>query len=247
MKSEWVLVRRDPRSGEILAEVPCVIPVDHTAAEEGTQDTPTRHTRKESARKGKAKKGKAKKGKTKAKRSTTKKASAPQSTATATETKRTSAGQAKAEKSTAKQAKRTSPGKAKAKAAMPKWDLRVAGMRERFDAAVLEAVREGAVTAPAVPPMIGGTQSQVVGALGRLTTAGKLEIVKEGPPARYRPTRAKEAAKPKKASLPRLKWTNETRNNRKGQVAPWEKGVFRIMAAWDVEEQAHGLWREDVR
>ena len=59
MKSEWVLVRRDPRSGEILAEVPCLIPVDPTAAEEGTQDTPTRHTRKESARKGKAKKGKA--------------------------------------------------------------------------------------------------------------------------------------------------------------------------------------------
>jgi hypothetical protein len=36
---------------------------------------------------------------------------------------------------------------------------------------------------------------------------------------------------PEKISLPRLKWRSEMRNNRRGQVAAWEDGVFRMIEA----------------
>ena len=105
--------------------------------------------------------------------------------------------------------------------------------REGYDAEVLEAVHKGAVTAPAVSAAVGGTRTQAIAALGRLDKAGKVEIVSEGPPAQYRPTRA--SAKPGKVSLPKLQWRNETRDGRKGQVAAWENGVFRMIQTLDGE------------
>ncbi|MCA9658426.1 MAG: hypothetical protein KC486_08780 [Myxococcales bacterium] len=117
------------------------------------------------------------------------------------------------------------------------WNLDDAKEQARFDAAVLKAVKEGAVKAAAIPPIVGGTEMQAIGALGRLENAGELEIVKRGPPAQYRPVRALTGkAGKKKQELPSLRWRAEKVNGRRAQVARWDDGVFRMI------ELSSGKW-----
>ena len=151
----------------------------------------------------------------------------------ATKAKAAKAEKQEAAKSEPKGSESTTKAAKGSKPSARKWDLSKAGVRDEYDAAVLDAVKQGAVKASAIPKVVGGTSMQAVAALGRLTSKGELGIVKEGPPAQYRPVRRSVGGKAlaDKVSLPTLKWRSETRNNRRGQVARWEDGVFRMIEA----------------
>jgi len=102
--------------------------------------------------------------------------------------------------------------------------------RAEYDAATLRAVEGGALTSSAVREQIGGSPFQSVSALTRLVEAGKLVLVEEGPPARYKPATAVPAkSRAARQKLPKLTWKSTSTRGRKGYTAAWDVGAFKML------------------